>query len=133
MALSNTATPIEYGKFRDAVLAGEIPVCQEISQYMNLVDDLIASPEFYYDDSAINGFIAFCENEMTLTDGSDITLVTSFRHWAEDLLVWFYYAEENVYNTETRRMERAEAKRRLRNKQDDIGGRGAAKSLYCSM
>lgn len=133
MALSNTATPIEYGKFRDAVLAGEIPVCQEISQYMNLVDDLIASPEFYYDDSAINGFIAFCENEMTLTDGSDITLLPSFRLWAEDLLAWFYYAEENVYNPETRRMERAVVKRRLRNKQYLIVGRGAAKSLYSSM
>ncbi len=84
MSLSNTATPIYYGQFREDVLAGKIPVCQEISMQMNRIDDLIADPRYYYDDSAINGFIEFCENELTLTDGSDMFLLPSFKLWAED-------------------------------------------------
>ena len=91
MALSNTATPIYYGKFRDAVMRGEIPVCKEISMEMNRIDDLIANPGIYYDDQAINGFIEFCENELTLTDGSDVKLLDTFKLWSEDLLSWFYY------------------------------------------
>lgn len=133
MVLSNTAVPVEYGKFRDAVLAGDILVGEEVSLQMNIVDFLIESPEFYYDNEAIEGFINFAEAEMTLTDGGDLELLDSFRLWAEDLLAWFYYREEKFYNTETRRMEVRVVKRRLRNKQYLIVGRGAAKSLYASL
>ena len=97
MALSNTATPKYYGMFRDAVLRGEIPVCKEIAMEMARIDDLIADPNFYYDENAIDGFIAFCEKEMTLTDGSDIRLLESFKLWAESLLSWFYFVERSVY------------------------------------
>lgn len=136
MALSNTATPKYYGRFRDAVLRGEIPVCKEIEMQMYRIDDLIANPGVYYDDKAIDGFISFCENELTLTDGSDLHLLDSFKLWAEDALSWFYFIERSVYEPNpdgygghyvTKRI-----KKRLINKQYLIVGRGAAKSLYDS-
>lgn len=132
MVLSNTAVPIEYGAFREAVLRGEIPVNTEVSLQMSLIDGLIESPEYYYDDEAINGFIDFCENEMTLTDGSDLELLPSFKLWAEDLLAWYYFREEKRYNQQKRRYEYVRVKRRLRNKQYLIVGRGAAKSMYAA-
>ena len=89
MALSNTATPIYYGRFREAVMRGEIPVCREISMEMNRIDDLIANPGIYYDDKAINGFIAFCEDELTLTDGGDVKMLDSFKLWAEQIFGWY--------------------------------------------
>ena len=91
MALSNTATPYYYGKFRDAVIRGEIPVNREISMEMNRIDDLIANPGIYYDSEAINGFIKYCENELTLTDGSDLNLLDSFKLWAEQIFGWYYF------------------------------------------
>ena len=97
MALSNTATPIYYGQFRDAVLRGDIPVNKEISMEMNRIDDLIANPGVYYDDKAIDGFIEYCETEMTLTDGSELHLLDSFKLWAEQALSWFYFVERSVY------------------------------------
>ena len=134
MALSNTATPIYYGRFREKVLSGEIPVCNEISLFMNLVDDLIRNPRYYYDDSAINGYIRFCEKELTLTDGSDMHLMDSFKLWAEDLLAWFYFIEKSVYvpneNGKGGHYERRKVKKRLRNKQYLIVARGGAKSMY---
>lgn len=132
MALSNTAIPLEYGAFRDAVLAGEIPVNKEVSLEMNRIDRLIDSPEYYYDDSAIEGFIEFCETEMTLTDGSDVRLLPTFKLWAECLLAWFYFTDEVRYNPELRRYETITVKRRLVNKQYLIVGRGAAKSMYAA-
>lgn len=132
MSLSNTAAPIEYTKFRDAVLRGEIPVNYEISLEMNRIDELVSNPEYYYDDTAILGFIDFCESEMTLTDGSDLELLPSFKLWAEQLLAWFYYEERKVYNNQLRKYEVEYVKRRLVNKQYLIVGRGAAKSLYLS-
>lgn len=131
--LSNTAVPREYAKFRDAVIKGEIPVNKEISMQMNRIDYLIRSPEFYYNDKAIDGFINFCENEMTLTDGGDLKLLPTFKLWAEDLLAWYYYKKEKFYNQHTRRMDERVVLKRLRNKQYLIVGRGAAKSLYDSM
>lgn len=134
--LSNTAVPIYYGQFRDAVLRGEIPVCQTISMEMNRIDALIANPGVYYDDEAINGFIRFCENELVLTDGSDLHLLPSFKLWAEQLFGWYYFIErsvpvpnENGYGVhyETKRI-----KKRLINKQYLIVARGAAKSMYAS-
>lgn len=134
MALSNTAVPIYYGQFRDKVLRGEIPVNQQVSMQMNRIDALIADPMMYYDDEAINGWIAFCENEMTLTDGSDVTLLPSFKLWAEDILSWFYFENRSVWepgeNGDEGRWVMRSIKRRLRNKQYLIVGRGAAKSLY---
>ena len=97
MALSNTAVPKYYGEFRDAVLRGDIPVCREISMEMNRIDDLIANPGIYYDDLAINGFIKYCEEEMTLTDGADLKLLDSFKLWAEQLFGWYYFVERSVY------------------------------------
>ena len=97
MGLSNTATPIYYGQFRDAVLRGDIPVNREISMEMKRIDRLIADPRFYYDDRAIEGFIRFCEDELTLTDGSDLFLLPTFKLWAEQLLAWFYFIERSVY------------------------------------
>lgn len=94
MALSNTATPIYYGQFRDAVLRGDIPINKEISMEMNRIDDLIANPGVYYDDQAIDGFIEYCETEMTLTDGSELHLLDSFKLWAEQALSWFYFVEK---------------------------------------
>lgn len=130
--LSNTATPYYYGKFRDSVLRGDIPVNREISMQMNLIDDLIRNPGVYYDDKAIEGYVKYCERELTLSDGSDLKLMDSFKLWAEDLLAWFYFVEKSVYNPETRRYEKIREKRRLRNKQYLIVARGAAKSMYAS-
>jgi len=136
MALSNTATPKYYGEFREKVLAGEIPVCREISLEMNRIDRLIADPNIYYDDQAINGFIAFCETELTLTDGDDVQLLPSFKLWAEQLLSWFYFVERSVYvpyeDKAGGRFEKQFVKTRLTTKQFIILGRGGAKSMYAS-
>lgn len=131
--LSNTAVPKEYAVFRNAVIRGEIPVNKEVSDQMNLIDSMIENPAFYYDDEAIDGFINFCESEMTLTDGSDFVMLPSFRLWAEDLLAWFYYEEEQHYNPSKKKFEKQLTLKRLRNKQILIVGRGAAKSMYASM
>jgi phage terminase large subunit-like protein len=134
MTLSNTATPKYYGAFREAVLRGDIPVNQEISLQMNRIDDLIADPNFYYDDSAIDGFIKYCENELTLTDGSDFFLLDSFKLWAEDLLAWFYFVERSVYapneDGHGGHYVRKRICKRLVNKQYLIVARGSAKSMY---
>lgn len=134
MALSNTAVPKYYGAFRDAVLRGEIPVNREVSMEMNRIDSLIADPNFYYDDGAIDGFIAYCESELTLTDGSDFHLLDSFKLWAESLLAWFYYVERSVYVPHTEGFGgiyvRKRILKRLVNKQYLIVARGAAKSMY---
>ena len=132
MALSNTAVPKEYGAFRRAVLAGEIPVNEEISLEMNRIDYLIESPDYYYDDEAIDGYINFCENELTLADGSDLTLLPTFRLWAESCLAWFYFVGEKTYNPKKRRYEIVTKKKRLITKQYLIVARGAAKSMYAS-
>ena len=129
MALSNTATPIYYGKFRDAVLRGEIPVNKEISMQMNRLDKLIKDPAYYYDSNAIEGYIKFCERELTLTDGSDLTLLDTFKLWAEDALSWFYFVERSI-PTGDGRYVRKRIKKRLVNRQYLIVARGAAKSLY---
>lgn len=137
MALSNTATPIYYGQFRDAVLRGDIPVNREISAEMNRIDALIADPNFYYDDQAIEGFVRYCENELTLTDGSDLVLLDTFKLWAESLLAWFYFVDRSVYkpNEDSRggHYVRKKVKLRLVHKQYLIVARGAAKSMYASM
>lgn len=136
MALSNTATPIYYGKFRDAVMRGEIPVCREISMEMNRIDDLIANPGIYYDDQAINGFISYCENELVLTDGSDLHLLDTFKLWAEQVFGWYYYVERSVYepspDNHGGRYVTKKIKKRLTNKQYLIVSRGSAKSMYMS-
>lgn len=136
MALSNTAVPIYYGKFRDAVIRGEIPVNQKISMEMNRIDDLIRNPGVYYDDQAIEGWIRFCENELTLTDGSDLFLLDSFKLWGEQVFGWYYFVERSVYepgvNGQPGKFVRKMIKKRLINKQYLIVGRGAAKSLYDS-
>ena len=132
MVLSNKAYPEEYSKFKESVLRGEIPVNRPISLEMNRIDFLIQSPDYYYDDQAIQGFIRFCENEMTLTDGSDVTLLPSFRLWAECALAWFYKSEDKVFNPERGRWELKTRLKRLVNKQYLIVGRGAAKSLYAT-
>lgn len=129
MALSNTATPIYYGKFRDAVLRGEIPVNKEVSMQMNRVDKLIKDPAYYYDSNAIEGYIKFCERELTLTDGSDLKLLDTFKLWAEDALSWFYFVERSI-PTGDGRYVRKRIKKRLVNRQYLIVARGAAKSLY---
>ena len=137
MGLSNTATPKYYGAFRDRVLRGEIPVNQEVAQQMNLIDGLIANPLYYYDVGAIDGFIKYCENELTLTDGSDLRLLDSFKLWAEDLLGWFYFVERSVYvpdeDNHGVHYVRKMVKMRLRNKQYLILARGGAKSMYATM
>ena len=134
--LSNTAVPIYYGQFRDAVLRGEIPVCRNISMEMNRIDSLIANPGIYYDDEAINGFIAFCENELTLTDGSDLKLLDTFKLWAEQVFGWYYFAEQSVWEEDPNghggQFVRKWVKKRLTNKQFLIVARGAAKSMYGS-
>lgn len=134
MALSNTATPKYYGLFRDAVLRGEIPVNREISMEMNRIDALIADPNFYYDDGAIDGFVKYCENELTLTDGSDMRLLESFKLWAEALLAWKYFVERSVYvpnkDGHGGRYVRKRICLRLINKQYLIVARGSAKSIY---
>lgn len=131
MALSNTATPIYYGRFREAVMRGEIPVCREISMEMNRIDDLIANPGVYYDDKAVNGFIKFCERELTLTDGSDLKLLDSFKLWAEEIFGWYYFVERSVYVPEpVGHYERKRIKKRLITKQYLIITRAAAKTMY---
>ena len=137
MTLSNTATPKYYGRFREAVLRGDIPVCREIAMEMNRIDELIANPRYYYDDAAIDGFVAFCENELTTTDGSDIRLLDTFKLWAESLLAWFYFVDRSVYEPYDPPMHggrhvRKRIKRRLRTKQYLIIARGNAKSMYAS-
>ena len=135
--LSNTATPIYYGQFRDAVIRGEIPVCEEISMEMNRIDDLIDNPNYYYDDEAVNGFISFCEEELTLTDGEDLVLLDTFKLWAEEIFGWYYFVDKVKY------VPRGDGKRglqkvhvtekyRLTTKQYLIVARGAAKSMYMS-
>ena len=136
MALSNTATPKYYGMFRDAVIRGEIPVNREISMEMNRIDDLIANPGVYYDDKAVEGWIKYCERELTLTDGSDLSLLDSFKLWGEQVFGWFYFVERSVYEPNLDGhgggYVRKRIKKRLTNKQYLIVGRGAAKSLYDS-
>ena len=136
MALSNTAVPKYYGMFRDAVIRGEIPVNREISMEMNRIDDLIANPGIWYDDQAIDGFIEYCENELTLTDGEDLTLLDSFKLWAEQVFGWYYFVERSVYvpypDGHGGRYVKKSIKKRLINKQYLIVGRGAAKSMYAS-
>lgn len=134
MALSNTAVPKYYGQFRDAVMRGEIPVNREISMEMGRIDDLIANPGIYYDDRAVEGFIKYCEAELTLTDGSDLKLLDSFKLWAEQVYGWYYFVERSVYEPDADghggHYVRRRVKKRLTNKQYLIVGRGAAKSLY---
>lgn len=134
MALSNTATPIYYGKFREAVKRGEIPVNREVAMEMYRIDELIANPNFYYDDLAIEGFIKYCENELTLTDGSDLHLLDTFKLWAEQVLSWFYFEELSVYvpnkDGHGGRYVRKNVKKRLIRKQYLIVARGGAKSMY---
>lgn len=133
--LSNTATPIYYGEFRDKVLAGAIPVCNEISMEMNRIDQLIADPNYYYDDEAVNGFVQFCENELTLTDGRDLVLLDSFKLWAEEVFGWYYFVNQDVFVPDSRgggHYESRRTKRRLVNKQYLITARGSAKSMYAS-
>lgn len=136
MTLSNTATPIYYGRFRDQVINGEIPVCKEISMEMNRIDSLIENPGIYYDDEGINGFVEFCENELTLTDGSDLKLLDSFKLWAEQIFGWYYFVERSVYvpskDNHGGRYVTKTFKKRLVNKQYLIVARGAAKSMYAS-
>ena len=128
--LSNTAVPTEYGKFREAVLSGEIPVSETISMQMNRIDDDIANPEYFYDSKAIQGYINFCENELTLTDGTDLVLLPTFKLWAEDLLAWYYYVDKKIFDPVTGQFKIVRKKQRLRNKQYLIIARGNSKSLY---
>ena len=130
--LSNTAVPKYYGEFRDKVLRGEIPVNKEISMQMNRIDADIANPNYYYDDVAIDGYISFCENEMTLTDGTDLKLLPSFKLWAEDLLAWYEFIDMKVYNPYSGKYEIVRKKKRLRQKQYLIVARGNSKTLYQS-
>ena len=136
MGLSNTAVPIYYGQFREAVLRGDIPVNREIAQEMNRIDALIANPNIYYDDLAIEGFVAYCENELTLTDGSDLHLLPTFKLWAEQILSWYYFVERSVYvpseNNRGGTYETKVIKKRLTTKQYLIVARGGAKSMYAS-
>ena len=136
MALSNTAVPKYYGEFRDAVIRGEIPICREIEMEMHRIDDLIANPGVYYDDRAIDGFIKFCENELTLTDGGEVRLLDSFKLWAEQIFSWFYFVERSVYvpneDGHGGHYVTKKIKKRLTNKQYLIVARGAAKSMYAS-
>ena len=136
MALSNTATPKYYGMFRDAVIRGEIPVCETISLEMNRIDSLIANPGVWYDDQAVQGFINYCENELTLTNGDDLHLLDSFKLWAEQIFGWYYFVERSVYEPNPDghggRYVNKTIKKRLTNKQYLIVARGAAKSMYAS-
>ena len=132
MALSNTATPKYYGRFREAVMNGEIPICNEISMEMNRIDELIANPGIWYDDQAIQGFINFCENELTLTDGEDLHLLDSFKLWAEQIFGWYYFLDRSVYDYDEGRYVTKRIKKRLITKQYLIVARGAAKSMYAS-
>lgn len=136
MGLSNTATPKYYGEFRDSVMRGEIPICREIAMEMNRIDDLIANPGVYYDDKAIDGYIQYCENELTLTDGSDLYLLDSFKLWAEQIFGWYYFVDRSVYEPNEDghggHYVRKVVKKRLVHKQFLIVARGAAKSMYGS-
>lgn len=136
MALSNTATPKYYGMFRDAVIRGEIPVNEEVSMEMNRIDELIANPGIWYDDQAIQGFVDYCENELTLTDGEDLHLLDSFMLWAEQIFGWYYFIERSVYEPSPDghggHYVKKSIKKRLINKQYLIVARGAAKSMYAS-
>jgi phage terminase large subunit-like protein len=134
MTLSNTATPIYYGQFREAVLRGDIPVNEEISMEMNRIDALIANPNYYYDDKAVEGFVLYCENELTLTDGNDLHLLPSFKLWAEQIFGWYYFIDRSVYQPDPEghggRYVNKTIKKRLVVKQYLIVARGAAKSMY---
>ena len=136
MALSNTAVPKYYGMFRDAVIRGDIPVCKEVSMEMNRIDRLIRDPRYYYDDDAVEGWIAYCEGELTLTDGSDLHLLDSFKLWGESVWGWYYFVEKSIYEPypdgHGGHYVNKVIKKRLINKQYLIVGRGAAKSLYDS-
>ena len=132
MALSNTAVPRYYGRFRDAVIRGEIPICEEISLEMNRIDELIENPGIWYDDQAIQGFINFCENELTLTDGSPLRLLDSFKPWAEQIFGWYYFIERSVYDPEVGHYVTKRIRKRLIQKQYLIVARGAAKSMYAA-
>lgn len=136
MSLSNTATPKYYGEFRDAVMRGDIPVCKEISMEMNRIDELIANPGVYYDSGVVEGFVNYCEHELTLTDGADLVLLDSFKLWAEAVFGWYYFVERSIYepspDNHGGKYVRKMIKKRLINKQYLIVGRGAAKSLYDS-
>lgn len=136
MALSNTAVPKYYGMFRDAVIRGEIPVNKEISMEMNRIDDLIANPGVYYDDRAVEGFIDYCESELTLTDGADLNLLDTFKLWAEQIFGWYYFVERSVYEPYEDgyggHYITKKVRKRLINKQYLIVARGAAKSMYGS-
>ena len=136
MALSNTATPKYYGQFRDAVMRGEIPICREIEMEMHRIDDLIANRDYWYDDQAVEGFIAFCEEELTLTDGADLRLLDTFKLWAEEIFGWYEFIERNIYkpyaNGHGGHYVRKTIKKRLVNKQYLIVARGAAKTMYGS-
>lgn len=136
MTLSNTATPVYYGQFRERVLNGEIPVNEKISMEMNRIDALIENPNFYYDDQAVEGYIRYCENELTLTDGSDLKLLDSFKLWGEQVFGWYYFIDKSVYqpnkNNRGGRYVKKTIKKRLVTKQYLIVARGAAKSMYTS-
>lgn len=136
MSLSNTAVPRYYGEFRDAVIRGEIPVCHEIELEMNRIDRLIENPGFYYDDQAVEGWIQYCETELTLTDGSDLHMLDSFKLWGEQVFGWYYFIDRSVYEPNADghggHYVRKQIKKRLINKQYLIVGRGAAKSVYDS-
>lgn len=136
MSLSNTAVPIYYGQFRDAVIRGEIPICKEIAMEMNRIDDLIRNPGVYYDDQAVEGFIRYCENELTLTDGSDLHLLDSFKLWSEQIFGWYYFVDRSVYEPNPDghggHYVNKRVKKRLIKKQYLIIARGAAKSMYAS-
>ena len=136
MSLSNTAVPRYYGQFREDVIRGRIPVCKEISMEMNRIDDLIRNPHIYYDENAVEGWIRYCENELTLTDGSDLHLLDSFKLWGEQIFGWYYFVERSVYEPFGDGLGghyvNKQIKKRLINKQYLIVGRGAAKSLYDS-
>ena len=136
MSLSNTAVPKYYGQFRQLVLNGEIPVCREVAMQMELIDQLIDNEGIYYDEDAVEGWIQYCENELTLTDGSDLVLLDSFKLWGEDVFGWYYFVERSVYvpnpDGSGGHYETHSIKKRLRNKQYLIVGRGAAKSMYGS-
>ena len=136
MSLSNTAVPIYYGQFRDAVLRGDIPVCREIAMEMNRIDQLIENPRYYYDDKAVEGFIKYCENELTLTDGSNLYLLDSFKLWAEEIFGWYYFDERSVFEPDPDNhgghYVTKLVKKRLTTKQFLIVARGAAKSMYAS-
>lgn len=137
MSLSNTAVPVYYGRFRDAVIRGDIPVCREVAMEMNRIDELIANPNYYYDDKAVEGWIKFCESELTLTDGSDLHLLETFKVWGEQIFGWYYFVERQVYvpspDNHGGRYVTKVVKMRLTKKQYLIVARGGAKSMYASL